>query len=170
MISIGKTRRGIVIYEPKIKLEKFEATLKNVPKKSIEEFNFLIAGNKKALLKMDWWNDDEELLKEYINLYKQLKAIKTKIDDSKCFSRNLVAVNAKCCYSWIQKLDDRLIVISRSTDMIKGYKWDKWTFKLIASYLKCLKIEVVWLHQHYYLSNMLGSSRVARRMKNGKRY
>lgn len=163
MIKANKSRRGLVIYEPKIKFEKLRIGVKNVPEKAIKEFNYLISGNKKKLLEMDWWQNDELLLKEYINLYKQINSIKKEIDLGTSFSRNLVAVNPKCCYSWIQKLDDRLIIVARSTDMVKGYKWDKWTFRLIANYLQCLKIEIVWLHQHWYLSNLLGSSKVSRR-------
>lgn len=128
------------------------------PKIVINEYNALNKNDYEWAKKCKWWEGDLFLFKEYCELYRQFKLISEQYSKNK-FSRNLVASNPKCCYSWLQLYNDTLIVVARSTDMAYGYKWDKKTFKYIAYNLGIKKIQIHWLNPHYYLDK----TKVARR-------
>lgn len=166
-VIIKKTTRGYIAFLNETKKEKYKIDYfhywknEKYPRAIEIEFQNLVSGNLKNLLKSPWWENDIYLAKEYINLFNQLAGFTPA--DAPDFSRNMVAANKACCYSWIQRIADKLIVVCRSTDMAKGYLWDVEMAKYLAARYKCRQLEMVFLHQHIYLKNLLKTDWIARR-------
>lgn len=160
-VIFKNTNRGPIAFINETVVEHYNINCKvdNTPLAIKHEARMLTDGNLNELLKTHWWENDNELAAAYIDLFQQLKNWK----HENVFSRNIVACNKQCCYSWVQKLDDKLIVVARSTDVGKGYIWDVAMAKFLASVYDCKALTMIFLHKHAYLRNFMDSNWIARR-------
>lgn len=165
-IVVKETRRGAIMFVNETIFEKYKIDWYHhqAPKVIVQEAEYLFNGDLKNLMKSPWWDNDKELAKEYIKLFRDVANI-VAVGEGPKFSRNYVACNSKCCYSWIQIINKKMIVVCRSTDMAKGYLWDVEMAKYLAALYKCRDLEMIFLHQHLYLKNLLDFNFIARRKK-----
>lgn len=153
---LKNTRRGPVYYRmPAIEIINVDHDMQ-IRKGVTKELNCFLNMTEedcfKVLIETKQWAGDEELLKEYIKLFKEVKEKLFNVKNVE--SRNNVVVNPKCCISWIQRFKNYLYVVQRSQD-IKAYNWDKETLILLASLMDKSITEIYWvqLHKHEYLAN-----------------